>query len=735
MHRLKPVLPEDALVTSRKEMMIIDDMEKWSVGFEPDEGLLTLRHRRSGCVVEGRLSVRVDGQEWSVLEAMDAVTSRLAIVSPTCSVQGYLTFALDGGRIEIRGIHRTAQFYDGVVEFGGTVSMDGAFACRVKPPKENHVVHLGSGLADSLTNDALFDRENDCCLAFSGAEALSLKTLCEGRFALTFMLPMRHAGQAGVTIDLIEHYYRDRYVPYYQPIDRKRCPSPPTGWMSWNVYFDQAGAEENLAEARIGARELKPFGMEFWSIESWQADSDRLPVSSFDNLSLKSHKTQFPEGMAKLADDIRGLGFRPGIWVAPFGTGCREFYETHKEWFLHGDDGKPLETWNGIYTIDPSNDEALAYLREMLRVMSQEWGYEFFKIDGMSGRGPGYCAHFYERPEVRACFKNPGCPNPFERCVKAFREGIGPDRVFLACQGHCTGPEAEVADASRIGGDIVSPNAASSWSNILSQARATLNQLFVHNIVFFMDPDTLLVGDYHTLEEARVTATVVALPGQMMFAGDRLAELSSERMRLLQQSLPVCDVHPMDLYPVFEMSSVWDLKVRRSFGEWDVVALFNWNDEEAEIGFGFDELGLERSKSFAVHEFWTDKFMGIHDGDFRMAVPSHAVRLLVVHEAQGRPQFLSSDRHQTQGAVDLEDLSWDSAAMTLTGAVRLVGGHPTRLSFLIPHGFMFNSLDTKDLESSYEVDEGILRITLTSVLNTRYQKSFIFHLFFQKSCI
>ena len=21
-----------------------------------------------------------------------------------------------------------------------------------------------------------------------------------------------------------------------------------------------------------------------------------------------------------------------------------------------------------------------------------EWGYEFFKIDGMSGRGPGYCA-------------------------------------------------------------------------------------------------------------------------------------------------------------------------------------------------------------------------------------------------------------------------------------------------------------------------------------------------------
>jgi len=60
--------------------------------------------------------------------------------------------------------------------------------------------------------------------------------------------------------------------------------------MSWNAYFDSAGEEENLAEARIAAKWLKPFGLEFWEIESWQENSDVLPVSRFYNLTLRPHQ-------------------------------------------------------------------------------------------------------------------------------------------------------------------------------------------------------------------------------------------------------------------------------------------------------------------------------------------------------------------------------------------------------------------------------------------------------------
>jgi hypothetical protein len=391
--------------------------------------------------------------------------------------------------------------------------------------------------------------------------------------------------------------------------------------------------------------------------------------------------------MKKLADDIRALGFRPGIWTAPFGTGSDAFYEAHKAWFLHDKEGTPLSTWNGKYTIDPSQDEVIDYLRKIHDLASHTWGYEYFKIDGMSGRNHGYCAHFFERPEVRASFKNPDCPNPFERCVKAFRDGIGPDRVFLACQGHFTGPEVAYADASRTGADIVHPNQPPKWANLVSQARCTLNQIFANNIVFFSDPDTLLVGDFLDLEQARLATTVVSLPGQMMFSGDKLAQLKPERMRLLQQALPVCDVRPLDLFPYFEMLPVWDLKVRRPFGDWDVVALFNWSEKETPVGFDFVELGLDASAEYTLDEFWTRTFQGVRKSRFEMSVPGHGVRLLAVHRAQPHPQFLSSDRHVTQGAVELTQLAWDADAKTLSGSVKIVGGYPLTLRFRIPAGF------------------------------------------------
>ena len=166
---------------------------------------------------------------------------------------------------------------------------------------------------------------------------------------------------------------------------------------------------------------------------------------------------------------------------------------------------------------------------------------------------------------------------------------------------------------------------------------------------------------------------------------------------------------------MFEMSPVWDLKVKRPFGEWDVVALFNWSDEEAEVGFTFGELGLDSSKFYAIYEFWTDEFQDIYENEFSMSVPAHGVRLLAVHEEQARPQFLSSDRHLTQGAVDLEDLSWDAKRKELCGKVKLVGGHPTQLAFLLSDNYALQKVSAKDADMALKVDrDGVLRVTLTS---------------------
>ncbi|NOZ22019.1 MAG: hypothetical protein GXP25_13135 [Planctomycetes bacterium] len=668
---------------------------EWQVTFTPASAKLTCRHKMSGAVVEGQLSfeatIRDSCQACTFDVSRDTVADRLAIIDPAGDVQGYLHFAAKGGALRILCMHRAAQNYPGLLTFEGEAQLGAeSFACRTTPAAGSNVVQMATGPADSALNDSIFDIAKDVVLRLDG-DSVSLTTT-PGKKKPAFPLRMTARPEAAngcaLAFEVEQDYYRSRYVPHYKPLDKKRLPTAPTGWMSWNVYFDQAGEEENLAEARVAARFLRPFGLQIWSIESWQDNSATLPVRHFHNLNLKAYEPQFPHGMKWLADQIRALGFMPGIWTAPFGTGNEEFYRAHKSWFLHDTKGRPMSNWCGLYLLDPSQPAVRQHMKAMHRTMAKKWGYEFFKIDGMSGRSKSYSAHFFERPEVRKAFKCK-CENPFGHCVKAFREGIGRNAIFLACQGHYSGPEVEHADAARIGADIVSPNQPSQWHNVLAQAKWTLNQLFVNNIIWYCDPDTLLVGDYHPIDTARITTTIVALPGQLMFAGDKLGALGSERMRLLQQALPVCDVRPLDLFPIFDMLPVWDLKVRRPFGEWDVVSLFNWDNRKRKVGFTFEEIGLPAGETYLVYDFWNKRFVGAMQGGYTASLPGRSSRLLAVHRSTGAPQFLSTDRHITQGAVSLEDLAWDEKAGMLTGRVRTINSVSQALVFHIPDGFEF----------------------------------------------
>lgn len=701
-----------------------DDDSRWRVGFDAGSAVLCAEHTSSGAHVEGTLTFhRVDGKEerkWQVGAPRDAVRDRLVLIDESDNVQGYIRVGLERDSCYLTVIHRAAQAYHGRLTFDGTVTLGAtSFACRTGAAGTGDVVQMASGPADSLLNDSVFDITTDTALRFRGESVRLMSNLDtrgkQPRFSARLSACIEDAARSSICFILVPDYYRSRYVPCYRPLNKQRCPSPPTGWMSWNVYFDTAGEEENLAEARFAAKHLLPYGLEIWSIESWQPNSDTLPVRTFHNLCLQAHPDQFPHGMKWLADRIRELGFKPGIWTAPFGTGNREFYEEHRSWFLHDSVGKPMTNWCGEYLLDPTLPDVLDYMREMHRHMAEEWGYEFFKIDGMSGRSQGYSAHFFERPEVQKACAHPSS-TIFGECVAAFREGIGDEAIFLACQGHYSGPDVAYADAARIGGDIVSPNQPSKWHNILSQANATLNQLFVNNIVWYGDPDTLLVGENHDMAAARVTTTVVALPGQLMFAGDKLAELPPERLRMVQQALPVCDVRPLDLFPVFELKPIWDLKIARSFGAWDVVAVFNWADAgEQSVRVNFAELGLAADESRLVYEFWADSLVGVCAEGFDCQVEPRGTRLFAIHPSLGHPQFLSTDRHITQGAVSLRQLSWDDEARCLSGTSALVGGDSSTMVFHVPPGFRFAACRAEgDVTVSVEDAGTLVRMRLFS---------------------
>ena len=50
-----------------------------------------------------------------------------------------------------------------------------------------------------------------------------------------------------------------------------------------------------------------------------------------------------------------------------------------------------------------------------------------------------------------------------------------------------------------------------------------------------------------------------------------------------------------------------------------------------------------------------------------MTVDPGGVTLLALHEAIGSPQVLSTDRHVTQGGIEIEDVQWDATEKVLSG--------------------------------------------------------------------
>ena len=674
----------------------------WKISFDEGTSGLVFENAARKVKLEGKAAFRSRGSAWKVVASRDAAQGRLALANPGNTVLGYISFRGEGDRVTMEVFHRAgANFFPGHLTYDATASFRAeSFPCRTFPAKGEQVLNFADGAGDSPLNDSIFAREEDLALRFSSL-ATRVTTLKNGQYGIHLEADIDEPANQSVTIEADGAYFKNRWAPGYHPIDRKRCPKAPTGWMSWNIYFDKAGSAENLAEARIGAKYLLPFGCDIWSIESWQDNSLWLPVSEFNHHANRCYPKQFPEGMKWLADEIRKLGFKPGIWMSLYGEGDKAFYEAHKDLYIHDKNGNPINNWAGKYMLDTTKPEALALITKLARQAKEEWGYEFFKFDGMANT-----PRKFERPDIRACAANPNDAKWFDNSVKALREGIG-DSLFLGCMGDYTGTEAQYLDASRLGSDVVgcyrgmgenyNPLGNSSfaqmpvkWQNVLHQAECTFTQIFVNNLMFYTDPDTLMVGYALETHEAEVMATIVGLPGQLMFSGDKLGSLRADRMKMIQQVLPVADIHPQNLYPyaASAMLPVWNLAVTRPFDTWRVVALFNFSDAPKNFDVPLASLGLDPAKSYVAYEFWKQAYAGeVKDALVAEEVPMRSVRLYAIREAADHPQFIGDDRHITQGAVELNDLKWDAQANVYTMNVKAIGGFPFTYLVRVPAGY------------------------------------------------
>jgi len=316
-------------------------------------------------------------------------------------------------------------------------------------------------------------------------------------------------------------------------------PTPPRlpekrirGWCSWyNLYA--AITDENIREHLAAAADYRD--THGTDVDIFLIDDGFTPEMGdwFDV------KPQFPRGMAPLLGEIAEAGFMPGLWIAPFIVGNRSrLYTEHPDWAVHDRaTGRPIVQmafygefrWHKrseeYYVLDITHPGAEAFIRQVFRTWTHEWGARYFKADFMffgAEYGPDR-AIWHEAGHSRIAI--------WRKMVAIIREEIG-DALLLGC-GCPLWASVGLVDAIRIGRDVGVKWSGDQSAESLLRDQATRNH--AAGRLWQADPDCILLRDrFHDLTDAQVTslALLAGLSGGVLMTSDTLSELSGERAAL-----------------------------------------------------------------------------------------------------------------------------------------------------------------------------------------------------------
>lgn len=505
-----------------------------------------------------------------------------------------------------------------------------------------------------------------------------------------------------------------------------KLPRQQAGFCTWYMEkYSGACDEVHLPEvSAVAAKELKPFGFDFVQIDDQWQDGIKGNGPK-KNFTTHAPNGPYPGGMKKAAENIAKFDLVPGIWFMPFaGNYLDPHFKDHQDWFAKNPEGKPYETAWGGTCLDMTNPAVQEYVSSIVRRISYDWGYEFFKMDGFwtgSATKQVYVNNGYVEDGIGdATFHNPDKTNieALRDGTKLVRKAAGPEVFLLGCcvsqNMRSFGGSFGLLDAMRVGpdtgGDIGSPHGSRLW--------------FLNGRVWWNDPDCVFVRKNLSMDRARLNAAWTAISGQLFYTSDWMPETPTERLDIVKRCIPAhgLPARPVD---VFEspVAKVWLLTDTRQSVRRDVVALYNWSDKDDTILIGPDRIGLPKAAEYVAFDFWANKFIRPFNGSITAALPGNSCRILAVRPVSTVPQLLSTSRHVTQGIVDVTGEKWDAATSVLSGASKVVANDAYELRVILPVGDkswratavkVSGDDESAGVKASFKQDGPKLRATLTS---------------------
>jgi len=372
-----------------------------------------------------------------------------------------------------------------------------------------------------------------------------------------------------------------RHVAAASPLPPRIRDKRITGWCSWYSLYASISEPVLREHLHAAARFRDNYRVPF---EVFQIDDGFTPEMG-DWLDVKP---LFPRGMGPLLTDIREAGFVPGLWIAPFMVGNRsKLYAAHPDWVVTDrTTGKPLAPmkfygefrWHKrseeYYILDITHPDAEAYIRNVFRVWTREWGCRYFKTDFM------YFGSEFGPEQAR--WHQPGLSRMaiWMRMARLIREEIG-DSLWLGCGGPIWAPIG-LMDAVRIGRDVgVSWKGNHSAESLL---RDQTSRNFANGIFWQADPDCILLRSrFHELTdgEVRSLALFAGLSGGLLMTSDQLDEVSEERRQLLAQLIGDGTTHTCNFPQLGQGDSVLVQQVTQNDGT-VLTHVFNTGDHRAD---------------------------------------------------------------------------------------------------------------------------------------------------------
>jgi alpha-galactosidase len=472
-----------------------------------------------------------------------------------------------------------------------------------------------------------------------------------------------------------------------------------TGWCSWYQLYtsvSEADVDRNLSSLAERRDQLP--------LHLIQLD-DGYQHAVGDWLELND---KFPSGMPSLVARIKQRGFVPGLWLAPFLlSASSRTYAAHPDWVVRDHSGEPLhaiDNWGSAnYAVDTTHPAVLDWLQHVIATVSNDWGYEYLKLDFLYAAAMRGKRYDQTVTGVQA----------YRRAMELIRRTAG-DRFILGC-GAPLVPSVGLVDGMRIGSDVAAYWGAEGNADgpaLRNATRATLARGWMHGRWWTNDPDCVVIRATDTelsLAEVQAWMAVVALSGGMLFVGDDVSHVESDRLQMLSRLFPPSGQAAVT-GPLLEglIPERLHLRVERAFGAWSVVGIANWSDGDVSVTFDARDFGLQTTDQYHLVDLWSGTYLGMSSQPVDLGqLPPHAMRLLSIHPERGRPQTVGGTGHLLGEAMDLADEVWDASTRTLTLQPSPRGPRTRNAEFIVadptgpPRRILFSAADPRPIRVQF----------------------------------